>query len=51
MGVEKIPPRYVVHVPTGVSVTDAVAAHRDRTGHGGMCFLVFDPAPRESTKH
>lgn len=51
MGIEKIPTRYVVHVPTGMSVTEAVAQHRDHTGHGGMCFLVFDAAPREATKH
>jgi len=51
MGIEQIPTRYVVHVPAGMSVTEAVAQHRDRTGHGGMCFLVFDAVPREATKH
>lgn len=45
MGIESIPQRYVVHIPQGMSVSDAVAQHRDRTGHGGMCVLVFEGAP------
>ena len=45
MGVEKIPARYVVYVPPGMSVSDAVARHRERTGHGGMCVIVLAAAP------
>ncbi len=41
MGVEKISERYVVYIRPGESMTEAVAQHRERTGYGGMCFLVF----------
>jgi hypothetical protein len=36
--------RYVVHVPKGTSIKAALDAHRDRTGHGGCVFFVFDRA-------
>jgi hypothetical protein len=35
------PERYTVRVPEGARVSDAVAAHRDRTGYGGAVVLVF----------
>jgi hypothetical protein len=41
MGVEKISERYVVYIRPGESMMEAVAQHRERTGYGGMCFLVF----------
>jgi hypothetical protein len=41
MGVEKISERYVVYIRPGEFMTEAVAQHRERTGYGGMCFLVF----------
>lgn len=45
MGIENVSPRYLVYVAPGVSVADAVAEHRERTGHGGMCMLVFRAPP------
>jgi hypothetical protein len=33
--------RYVVTVPVGVRISDAVAHHREETGHGGTCILRF----------
>lgn len=41
MGVDKVPARYVIYVPAGMSVSAAEAEHRERTGYGGMCFFVF----------
>jgi len=41
MGVEKLPARYVVYIQPGACVEDAVARHRERTGHGGTVWLVF----------
>jgi hypothetical protein len=39
--------RYVVRVPKGIPIKAALEEHRDRTGHGGCVFFVFDPtAPR-----
>jgi hypothetical protein len=42
--------RYIVKVPAGDSLTDAVAQHRDRTGHNGMCVLVFERVPMRGSK-
>jgi hypothetical protein len=42
MCLEKIA-RYVVNVPQGLSISEAVARHRENTGHGGMCVLRFAP--------
>jgi hypothetical protein len=36
--------RYVVNVPAGLSISEAVARHRENTGHGGACILRF-PRP------
>jgi hypothetical protein len=33
--------RYVVNVPPGLSISEAVARHRENTGHGGACILRF----------
>jgi hypothetical protein len=35
--------RYVVDVPQGLTISEAVARHRENTGHGGMCVLRFAP--------
>ena len=43
---DKISARYLVNVPPHMSVADAVAEHRDRTGHGGMCMIVFAKVSR-----
>ena len=42
MCLEKIA-RYVVNVRPGLSISAAVARHREDTGHGGMCVLRFAP--------
>ena len=34
--------RYVVRVPKGIPLKAALDDHRDRTGHGGCVFFVFD---------
>jgi hypothetical protein len=34
--------RYIVNVPPGGTVAEAVAQHRERWGHGGMCVIVFE---------
>jgi hypothetical protein len=36
--------RYVVRVPKETPIKAALDAHRDRTGHGGCVFFVFDRA-------
>jgi hypothetical protein len=52
MYVDEVPSQYVVRVPAGMSVAAAVAEHRDRTGHGGMCMLVFpQPEKRRSKRN
>ena len=33
--------RYVVTVPVGVRISEAMARHREETGHGGTCILKF----------
>ena len=33
--------RYIVTVPAGVRISEAVARHREETGHGGTCILRF----------
>jgi hypothetical protein len=33
--------RYTVRVPRGDTISNAVADHRERTGHGGCVFVVF----------
>jgi hypothetical protein len=38
--------RYVVRVPKGISIKAALEEHRDRTGHGGCVFFVFDRTAR-----
>jgi hypothetical protein len=38
------PERYTVCVSDGVRVSDAVAAHRERTGYGGAVVLEFTKA-------
>ena len=34
--------RYVVTVREGERLAHAVARHRESTGHGGMCVIVFE---------
>jgi hypothetical protein len=46
MCLDRIPPRLLVRVQQGSTVADAVARHRDRTGYGGTCVLVFESASR-----
>jgi hypothetical protein len=46
MSIDKALVRYVVRIPYTMPLADAVAMHRDRTGHGGMCMLVFEKGPR-----
>lgn len=43
MTIEERLTRCRVHVPTGVSIEQAVACHRERTGHGGMCVIILEP--------
>jgi hypothetical protein len=33
--------RYIVTVPAGVRISEALARHREETGHGGTCILRF----------
>ena len=47
MSIDRIPARYLVRVSRGVLVADAISQHRDRTGHGGGCVLVFDAPARQ----
>lgn len=42
MTIEERLTRCRVYVPAGVSIEAAVAAHRQRTGHGGMCIIVLE---------
>lgn len=41
--------RYIVDVPREMSISEAVAAHRDATGHGGMCILRFASARQDTS--
>jgi hypothetical protein len=39
------PERYTVRISEGDRVSDAVAAHRERTGYGGAIVLEFAKSP------
>jgi hypothetical protein len=41
--------RYVVTVPVGVRISEAMARHREETGHGGTCILRFARAEDPSS--
>ena len=43
MTIEERLTRCRVYVPAGVSIEAAVERHRERTGHGGMCMIIFVP--------
>jgi hypothetical protein len=45
MSLRNVPAHLVVRVQEGVPVADAVARHRDCTGYGGSCVIVFESAP------
>jgi hypothetical protein len=42
--------RYTVSVPHGVSISDAIAAHRESTGHNEGVFLVLGAGPNASRR-
>lgn len=46
MTIEERLTRCRVYVPAGVSIEAAVASHRERTGHGGMCMIILNPPSR-----
>lgn len=52
MTIEERLTRCRVYVPAGVSIEAAVACHRERTGHGGMCMIILvPPAERHYRRH
>jgi hypothetical protein len=42
---ERMLTRYLVRVPVGVDLEDAVTEHRARTGYGGAIVIKFERKP------